>query len=160
MKRSELKVGDELYCDSPKNFQDARAGRKVTVLAIEPYGRRVGYVPRGESQFIKIGKGSGVLVARGTDQEFRDVVQLGHLHGPYDEVAAEVAKRRAEREAREQKERADRLAARNWAVALVNRATAMGFTGTSVHGYHGRTPGVTMGSDTFERLLNAIEGSG
>lgn len=116
MKRSEIRVGDVLYYAKPSDWDhgyiDPR-GARVVVVSDRPHQRSTLY----PYQLREISAGTGVLVDFVRDgaqdgpsvtasRSPRDVVQLAHLRGPYEQVAAEVEARKVK--AREHAE-ADRI---------------------------------------------------
>jgi hypothetical protein len=107
MKRSELKVGDELYHARPADWRDGTAGfpgRRVRVLSVGPH-RTLTY----SNEPIKTNAGNGVLVEVLDEQTGKPytwrwgntgyVVQLAHLRGPWAETLAAVERRRTENRA-------------------------------------------------------------
>lgn len=114
MKRSELKVGDRLYHDGHTGWDTSMyGGAEVEVLAVTPHQST-----RWSSNIREADKGQGVLVQRvrqdGTPGR-RDVVQLGHLRGPWVTTLALVT---ANREARHEASEARRIERENLANAL------------------------------------------
>lgn len=129
MKRSELNVGDELYYAKPGDWHRDYDGKKVVVLSVEPYRDRLGQDRGRGDRFLKVDKGTGVLVEihSKTTGRYRRVVQLAQLHGPYETVAAEVRARAEQRHARDVAIMADRVAFRSAADAVAWRAHEAGF---------------------------------
>lgn len=104
MKRSEIHVDDVLYYARPSDWDHGytdRRGARVVVVSDRPWTRR----GQWSYDLTEVAKGTGVLVdfvrdgaQDGPDfaasRSSRDVVQLAHLRGPYDAVAAEVEARK------------------------------------------------------------------
>lgn len=128
MKRSELKVGDELYYAKPRDWDHDHAGNKAVVLAVEPHMARDMHIRRGE-RFVEIDKGNGVLVEihESRFSPRRDVVSLAHLRGPYAAVAAEVKIRAEQRRDRVATIQAQQKAVKAAADAVAQRARDAGF---------------------------------
>lgn len=130
MKRSDLKVGDELYYARPGEWTDLRLGDKVTVVAVEPYQEiRSTWGMRRSEPYKQVPSGNGVLVegpSWGGDLA-KIVVQLGHLRGPYAETAAKVEALRAEADAATKAAREARAAHSRALGALERRAEAAGY---------------------------------
>lgn len=157
MKRAELSVGQRLAYLTPADYRDGRRPKLAVVKATEPYMRRSGYVPSGQSRYTSTynGKGNGVYVnlERGTTL-YPDVVRLGDLRGDYDEVMRgweeDEKQRRAHRKAEEQAagERRQR------ANTLSRRADRLG---VDVYGWNESHQRVMIPADAFERLLSLAE---
>lgn len=157
MKRSELNVGDELYWAKPGDWTHDYIGKKVTVLHVEPYGRSH-YSHRGTLRAEHDGKGNGVHVQVHNPGfgSREDVVQLGHLRGPYAATLAEVeaqidAKDKARREATAH--RIDLAATRN---AMTRRAHDAGYRFGGMYGPDAETM-VATNVETLGAMLDRIE---
>jgi hypothetical protein len=156
MKRSELKVGDELYWAKPHDWQKDYTGKKVTVLHVEPYGRDE--YGRREIRKEYSGKGNGVHV-RVDHPGFNygeEVVRLGDLRGPYAATLAEVearqdAKRLALIEAQTARRTTDNV--RNHAI---RRADATGHRFAAAYGPSSQNL-VTTTVETLGAMLDRIE---
>lgn len=156
MKRSELKVGDELYHARPHEWKNDRDGDHVTVLAVEPYKNTASEwsVPN----FTKVESGPGVLVTLRRSYAVaprKAIVQLGHLRGPYAQIKAEVEKRQAERRAERDRAADARNSERAEANQAVHRLTQAGFQAhweVDRVGYY-----VRMSTATLNKLLDAIQ---
>ncbi len=171
MKRSELKVGDELYHARPDNWK-RHQGSRVVVLAVEPYDRPDSWaVDRAP---IQARTGNGVLVEFVRESGARDgdtmptrrkpeVVQLSHLRGPYAETAAQVA------EAAEAANLARRAVAderddiQRYVGSVVERAKDAGLTGvrsdTAWHVESRRAARITVRTDELADLLDRLDGA-
>lgn len=140
MKRSELKVGDELYHATPSDWKADRTGKKVTVLAVEPYVRS-DWGTRGP---YETSAGTGVLVEQSGG--YRNVVQLGHLRGPWLEVLAEVEPRQDANDRRRKEERTRRVDMAAGRDATIGRAKAAGY------GY-----AISYGPGSEARVVTTVE---
>jgi hypothetical protein len=86
MKRNELTIGAKLAYRSSRYYEL----EEVTVLAVEPHEDTPQW-RAGEPRHRPCRQGNGVLVERistMSGRRYEDVVQLGHLHGPYAELRA------------------------------------------------------------------------
>lgn len=125
MKRSDLKVGDELFYAKPYEWS-RHCGSKTTVLAVEPYGTHK--FARGDARFHPSGKGGGVLVEihQVGFGPRKDVVPLGHLRGLYATVAAEMKVKREALAVKRMAAHDEREAIRANADAVADRARVAG----------------------------------
>lgn len=156
MKRSELKVGDELYWAKPYDWKHDHTGKKVTVLHVEPYGRAE--YGRREIRPERDGKGSGVHVeVNGFGvRDWKDVVRLGDLRGPWETTRDAVEARVEAKRQHENDERVRRNAERQTRTAIVDRAKATGYGFALVAG--DRMEGRVMTTvETLGLMLDRIE---
>jgi hypothetical protein len=138
VKRAELKVGDELYCATPRIWSDNVTGDRVVVLSTEPHIERSGYVPSGQKWYSTVKSGPGVLVKRYRAHSpdstgYDEVVQLGHLRGPYEAILAKVQARQGEanKERDAQAARGQLISnAEDAVVGLANKAGVEAFAGS------------------------------
>ena len=155
MKRSELKVGDELYYAAPRNWEAGYDGKRVTVLATEPYKQPDIWSRNGKP--FQVSTGAGVYVRIHSKYGDNDtVVQLGHLRGPWGTISAEVearqdAKRLALIEAQTARRTADNIRGH-----AIRRAAGGGYTFTTTVGLgsHGR---VETTVETLGAMLDRID---
>lgn len=161
MKRSELKVGDELYYARYRDWETApHGGQKVVVLSTEPYRRlSVGYYGPDHKPWRPDPQGALVLVEiHNLTYRHQDVVSLASLKGPYGKVAAEVAARaktRRDRERALEAKRHDQAAQQQAVIARAERAgvEARTWLHTSASEEY-----VMLKVDELDRLLDRLEG--
>ncbi len=129
MKRTDLKVGDALYSAKPWQW-DHHTGDKATVVAVEPYKANKARWGFRADPYKQVEAGNGVLVemAGWGGKPEKQVVQLAHLRGPYDEIAAQVAAEKAEASAAREKADQARDDHQRFMAALRRRAKVGGYT--------------------------------
>jgi len=159
MKRSELTVGEAYYHDGSPDWETGTwRGRRVVVLATEPYERISG--PGWRTRQIepsRDGKGNGVLVetADRSGKTAREVVQLAHLRGPYEQVKATVDAAAKTRQNREGAVKDAAIHRRADEEAAAVAAKARGITAWPAYAPHG--PGqVRVDVVTFQAMLAAL----
>lgn len=140
MKRSELKVGDELYHATAAEWKTGSAGAKVKVLAVEPYTYTRHGIGFSQAEPGRPGRVLVEMARWGEPGEY--LVRLCDLHGPWDKINAQVEEQQCEkrqaladaeaaREARRQL-RAEESTTRD---AAIERAAGMGFKTTTIRGW-------------------------
>lgn len=166
MKRSELKAGMDVYHARERDWEAIPyRGEKATVVDTAAYKsverwhrRRI----EGEDPWEKSKSGTRVLVDI-TSREgrvTRTVVPLSHLHGPYEEVRAQVQEQYDARQARARKvadakqERVDR---RDKALARAREAGVLAHT-MSYPSNHDAFVAVSV--EELERVLNLLQVGG
>lgn len=165
MKRSELKVGDEIYyCPSQDWRVDNSRAEKVVVVDTAGYRTLDRWhrkrVQNGET-WEQARSGPLVLVDRHSryddDAVTRTVLPLAHLRGPWVELSEQAAKAQA---ARRERRQAAEDAARNLAEkreAVLERAREAGVKARAA--YDG-TGDVAVSVEELERLLNLMQAGG
>jgi hypothetical protein len=152
VKRSELKVGDELYHAKPYDWTHTNDGARVVVLSVDPVRRR----DWGRREITAATSGNGVyvrVITPGfTDRE--DVVRIQDLRGPYEATLSEVRARQKhnQEQAREDEQRAAARSAQTDAV--VARARAKG--ATSAERVYASPGQVTIGVEDLAALLDRL----
>jgi hypothetical protein len=153
MKRTELKVGQELYLATRRDWESCDWGRKVRVVDTAPWA-----APRTFTGWPRPTTGGmGVAVqyvqANGeTGPIF--VTPLASLKGEYETVKAQVAARVAEKEADRRRLQAAQKDARDHKNALVERAEKLGFDLGFQSPY---SPKIELNAQQFEALLDAAD---
>lgn len=146
----------EVYYAKPGDWT-YNCGHKAVVLAVEPY-EEYKYAVRRDNRFRPTDKGNGVLVEIHKQgwSPLNNVVPLGHLRGPYAEIAAEVQVRAAKSLEHAKQEQAKRSAKRDRAHAVADRLRAAGY---EHHGVHSDGDYIMVTPDVLAAMLDRIEAS-
>lgn len=151
MKRSELSVGQHLYCSRPVDWKSRPySGEEVIVVAVEPYQQAKHY-----AEYTQVPRGNGVLVKRAGLTDAKPlVVQLSSLRGDYAQIQAEQMerKRNADHAKADQEER--RKAARQVQERIVKDAERLGLSVLTTYRY-GKVS-VEVPAADFEALLAGL----
>lgn len=163
MKRSDIKVGDELYYDSGQDWRLPKhslrpTGQKAIVVDLGPFRiLRERWGLRGDP-WVKDPTGTAVLadLHREGWAPKRDAVPTAHLRGPWSTVLAEISAALADRADERAAQRDERKAAVHRADMAVERGKQLGFwASVDLTG----EPRITLDVQEFMRLLDRLDGA-